>query len=143
MSRRRFHRAVFALAGLYNLGWGATSAFDPQWFFRFSGLPLLNHPEVFACLGMVIGLYGFLYLRVACDPERGWSIALVGLAGKVLGPIGAATLIWQGQWPPRSILLCVTNDLIWWVPFGLYLHDSWASAVDRRQRGGAAGIAGR
>jgi hypothetical protein len=22
-------------------------------------------------------------------------------------------------------VLCVTNDVIWWIPFGLYLHDSW------------------
>ena len=28
-------------------------------------------------------------------------------------------------WPARSILLCVTNDFIWWIPFTLYLVDSW------------------
>jgi uncharacterized protein (DUF1810 family) len=22
-------------------------------------------------------------------------------------------------------ILCVTNDFIWWVPFGLYLYDAW------------------
>jgi hypothetical protein len=31
---------------------------DPQWLFRVSELPRLNHPEIFACLAMVIGLYG-------------------------------------------------------------------------------------
>jgi hypothetical protein len=35
--RRRFHRAVFVLAGLYNIGWGLFSALDPQWLFRFAG----------------------------------------------------------------------------------------------------------
>jgi hypothetical protein len=75
---------------------------------------------------MVIGLYGVLYLEVARVPERGWVIAAVGLTGKVLGPIGLARLIWSGIWPVRTVILCVTNDLIWWIPFSLYLYDAWA-----------------
>jgi hypothetical protein len=23
--------------------------------------------------------------------------------------------------------LCLTNDLIWWIPFALYLRDAWPS----------------
>jgi hypothetical protein len=123
--RRRFHRAVFVTAGLYNIGWGLFSALDPQWLFRFARMPLSNTPQIFACLGMVIGLYGLLYLEVARVPERGWLLAAVGLAGKVLGPIGLSQLIWSGAWPPATAILCVTNDLIWWIPFGLYLRDAW------------------
>ena len=123
--RRRLHRAVFALAGAYNLAWGAWAALDPQWLFRVAGMPPLNHPAIFACLGMVVGVYGFLYLEVARAPERGFAIAAVGLLGKVLGPIGLARLIATGEWPPATLVLCLTNDFIWWIPFGLYLHDAW------------------
>jgi hypothetical protein len=123
--RRRFHRAVFVAAGVYNLGWGLYSSLDPQWLFRLAGMPPLNHPAVFACLGMVIGLYGLLYLDVARVPERGWTIAAVGLLGKILGPIGWATLVWTGAWPVETFILCLTNDVIWWIPFGLYLYDAW------------------
>jgi hypothetical protein len=126
MKRRRFHRTVFALAGGYNLAWGAYSAIDPQWLFRYAGMPLANHPEIFACLGMVVGIYGFLYWEVARVPERGIPIAAIGLLGKLLGPIGLAQLIWSGAWPMKSIVLCVTNDFIWWVPFALYLRDATA-----------------
>jgi hypothetical protein len=123
--RRRLHRAVFCAAGLYNIAWGAYSALDPQWLFRFAGMPLSNTPEIFACLGMVIGLYGVLYLEVARVPERGWLLAAVGLAGKLLGPVGMAGLLWSGRWPLRAGVLCLTNDLIWWLPFALYLRDAW------------------
>ncbi len=123
--RRRLHRRVFIAAGLYNIAWGLFAAADPQWLFRFAGMPPLNHPQIYACLGMVVGLYGILYLEVARVPERGWLLAAVGLAGKVLGPIGMAVLILQGTWPLRSAILCLTNDLIWWIPFALYLRDSW------------------
>ncbi len=123
--RRRLHRAVFLAAGIYNIAWGLFAAADPQWLFRFAGMPLLNHPQIYACLGMVVGLYGILYLEVARVPEKGWLLAAVGLTGKVLGPIGLAVLIFQGEWPVRSIVLCLTNDLIWWLPFAIYLRDSW------------------
>ena len=123
MKRRRFHQAVFALAGLYNLAWGAYAAIDPQWLFRYAGMAPLNHPAIFACLGMVVGVYGLLYWQVVREPERGFEIAAVGLLGKVLGPIGLVQLITAGTWPMKSVILCVTNDFIWWIPFVLYLHD--------------------
>lgn len=125
LRRRRWHRGVFVLAGGYNITWGLFAALDPQWFFRFAGMAPLNHPPLFACLGMVIGLYGVLYWEVARVPERGWPLAAIGLAGKVLGPLGLLPLIWTGQWPAKTAVLCLTNDLLWWLPFGWYLSDAW------------------
>jgi hypothetical protein len=125
MKRRSLHRAVFLAAAGYNMLWGLYAAVDPQWLFRFSGLPLLNHPALFACLGMVIGVYGIAYAEVARRPEHGFLLAAVGLLGKVLGPIGLAVLILQGEWPLATLVLCLTNDFIWWVPFALYLRDAW------------------
>ncbi len=122
---RRFHQIVFAVAGAYNLLWGAFSIVNPQWMFRFAHMPLQNHPQIFACLGMVVGVYGILYWDVARRPEQGWLIAAVGLLGKVLGPIGLAQLILTGVWPSATLILCVTNDFIWWIPFALYLYDAW------------------
>jgi len=85
----------------------------------------INYPQIFACLGMVVGVYGVLYGEVARRPEEGWLIAAIGLLGKVLGPIGLLQLILTGVWPVATIVLCVTNDFIWWIPFALYLYDSW------------------
>lgn len=125
IAHRRWHRLVFCVAGLYNILWGLYAAVDPQWLFRFSGLPSQNHPQIFACLGMVVGLYGILYFEVARVPERGWLLAAVGLLGKILGPIGLAVLIVRGEWPLATLVLCLTNDFIWWIPFALYLKDAW------------------
>ena len=125
IARRRFHRGVFLAAGLYNFGWGAFTAIDPQWLFRFAGMPPLNHPAVFTCLGMVVAVYGLLYLEVARVPERGWLPAAAGLLGKLLGPIGLAVLVSDGVWPLAAGILCVGNDLVWWAPFALYLYDAW------------------
>jgi len=125
IEHRRRHRITFCLAGIYNILWGLYAAWDPQWLFRLARFSLLNHPEVFVCLGMVVGLYGILYLEVARVPERGWLLCAVGLMGKLLGPIGLAWLILSGRWPAATIVMCLTNDLIWWIPFALYLKDAW------------------
>jgi hypothetical protein len=37
-------------AGAYNIGWAVFPILDPQWLFRFAGMPLSNDPAVFACL---------------------------------------------------------------------------------------------
>jgi hypothetical protein len=121
--RRKWHQIVFGLAGAYNIFWGLYTVFDPQWFFRFAGLEPINHPPIFSCLGMVIGLYGLLYWKVAQRPETGFEIAVVGFFGKVAGPIGMAYLVSKGDWPAKAALLCVTNDLIWLIPFAIYFAD--------------------
>ena len=137
LRRRKSHRLVFCAAGIYNIAWGVHAVYDPQWFFRFTGLPPLNHPQIFACLGMVIALYGIIYLEIARVPERGWLPAVVGLLGKILGPIGLVRLILSGAWPRSTIVLSLTNDLIWWIPFSLYLYDAWPAFVkDSRERRG-------
>ncbi|HEX2772368.1 MAG TPA: hypothetical protein VHN18_08060 [Micromonosporaceae bacterium] len=125
MRRRRLHRGVFVAAALYNLVWGAHAVLNPQWLFRLTGMPLSNTPEIFATLGMVVGLYGVVYLEIARVPERGWLLAAVGLVGKVLGPLGFAWLVLTGRWPASAVVLIATNDLIWWLPFAVYLRDAW------------------
>ena len=70
--QRRLHRAVFIAAGFYNMAWGAWSILDPQWLFRVARMPPANYSAVFACLGMVVGIYGILYLDVARRLDRGW-----------------------------------------------------------------------
>lgn len=107
------------------MAWGLYSVVNPQWLFEFAGMQPSNRPQIFATLGMVVGLYGIVYLEVARVPERGWVLAAVGLAGKILGPIGLLYLIISGTWPAKTIIIAVTNDFIWWIPFALYLRDAW------------------
>jgi hypothetical protein len=125
MKRRAWHRSLFIAAGAYNIAWGIYSSVDPQWLFRFARMPLSNTPEIFACLAMVVGLYGLVYWEVARVPERGFVLAAVGLLGKILGPIGLGVLLLRGAWPASAMVLCLTNDLIWWIPFAIYLRDAW------------------
>ncbi len=125
LRNRRRHQRVFVLAGSYNLLWGVLTITHPQWLWDVAGMPDANYPQIFATLGMVVGLYGLVYFEIARRPEDGFVLAAVGLVGKVIGPIGLGYLILSGQWPLATVVICLTNDVIWWVPFSRYLKDAW------------------
>jgi hypothetical protein len=74
-----------------------------------------------------------LNAEVARAPERGWPIAAVGFTGKLLGPIGLGYLVLIGASPVASIVICATNDVIWWIPFGRYIRDWCRAAVQGRR----------
>jgi hypothetical protein len=117
------YRAVFLLAALYNLGFGLWAALTPTAFFTNFELEPPRYPAIWACLGMVIGLYGAGYGFAARRLDRAFPFIAIGLAGKVLGPIGWSLIVARGEWPLRTLPLIVFNDLIWWLPFALFLLD--------------------
>ncbi|MBM4075593.1 MAG: redoxin domain-containing protein, partial [Planctomycetes bacterium] len=57
----------------------------------------------------------------AKDPLNRWPLILVGLVGKVLGPIGFVFAATWCEFPWRAGWTIVTNDLIWWIPFASIL----------------------
>ncbi len=117
--RARLYRTLFGLAAVYNAGFGAWAALGPGAFFDLFRMEPPRYPEVWQCLGMVIGLYGLLYAHAARRLESARPILLVGLLGKILGPIG-----WfLSGLPVRTLPLVVFNDVVWWLPFALFLAE--------------------
>ncbi len=132
----RWMRHVLWGAGIYNVLWGAWAVLFPGAIFEWLGMPQPNYPQFWQCIGMIVGVYGLGYAIAAFDPVRHWPIVLVGFLGKVFGPLGMVQALWTGQLPWGFALNCVTNDVIWWVPFGLILRHAW---VQHGEDGGAAG----
>ncbi len=116
----RLFRIVFALAGCYNLAFGMWVGFWPFRFFEVFQIAPPRYPAIWACLGMVVGIYGLLYWHAAWKPAYGRPIIAIGLLGKVLGPIGMG-MSFSDQWPRRLAMLNLYNDVIWWLPFTLFL----------------------
>ena len=129
-------RHVLWGAGIYHVLWGAWAVLFPGAIFDWLGMPQPNYPQFWQCIGMIVGVYGLGYAIAAFDPVRHWPIVLVGFLGKVFGPLGMVQALWTGQLPWGFALNCVTNDVIWWVPFGLILRHAW---VQHGEDGGAAG----
>ena len=116
-------------AGIYNLLWGALTIGFPHLLFDLARIERINYPEIWQCVGMIVGVYGIGYLIAAGDPRTHWPIVLVGLLGKIFGPIGFVTSLLRGTFPPLFGLTILTNDLIWWIPFAMII---WDAAKNRR-----------
>jgi hypothetical protein len=116
---------VLWAAAIYNLAWGGFVVLYPELPFRWAGMPPPNYPEIWQCVGMMVGVFGVAYAIAARDPIRYWPIVLVGLLGKILGPIGFLHTALQGRLPWRAGWTIVTNDLIWWLPFAVMLGAAW------------------
>ena len=108
-------------AGIYNLAWGTLTVLAPMWLFDLAGMEPPNHPFIWQCVGMIVGVYGVGYLAASTDPARHWPIVLVGFLGKIFGPIGYLDGLVRGEVPAGFGITLPTNDLIWWVPFALIL----------------------
>jgi len=118
-------RNVLLAAGAYNIAWGAFAVLFPTAIFDWLQMPQPNYPQFWQCIGMIVGVYGLGYAIAAFDPARHWPIVLVGFLGKVFGPLGMVQALWTGALPWGFSLNCLTNDVIWWVPFALILKYAW------------------
>lgn len=124
-------RLTLLAAGIYNLVFGIWAVAWPQLWFQWSGMDLPRYPEIWQSVGMIVGVYGIGYLVAATNPILHWPIVLVGFLGKIFGPIGFALAISKGTLPLSSAWITLTNDLIWWIPFGLILWATIQAKVGR------------
>lgn len=111
-------------AAFYNFIFGAYAAIWPAHYFEWCGLPPPQPPELWQCIGMIVGVYGIGYAIAARDPNRHWPIVLVGFLGKIFGPLGFLTALWKESLPWDFAWILLTNDLLWWPAFFLLLRQA-------------------
>jgi hypothetical protein len=75
---------------------------------------------------MFVLVYAPAYWWVARRPARHPQLVLIGLLGKVLGPAGFVFATAFSDLPASFGWTLITNDAVWWIPFGLYLRDAAA-----------------
>jgi small multidrug resistance pump len=112
---------VLYFAAAYNVIWGAVVVLFPRRTLDFLGVGDLNYPQFWQCIGMIVGVYGLAYAIAARDPVTHRGIILVGLLGKIFGPVGFAVSLARGELPLRFGITLLANDLVWWMPFTLML----------------------
>ncbi len=111
---------------------GLWALLTPNFFFDLSQLARPRYPSIWSTLGLVLGLYGVLYAYAAVRLDRARPIIAIGLAGKILGPVGWILTVHSGELPLRTFPLIAFDDIVWWLPFGLFLLEG--SQIGRRVR---------
>jgi len=108
-------------AGVYNVLWGSFVVFFPFVMFDAFGMDRPRYPEIWQCVGMIVGVYGLGYWWAAKNPILHWPIVAVGFLGKVFGPIGFIQSQILKTLPLAFGINNIFNDLIWLPSFFLIL----------------------
>jgi hypothetical protein len=114
-------RPWFYAAAVYNFVWGTVTVLFPNLFFDLIGEPRPAYPALWQVVGMFVLVYAPAYWWAGRYPERHPHLILIGLLGKVLGPVGFVWAALNGLLPLSFGWTNLTNDLIWWPAFILYL----------------------
>ncbi|MEO0335985.1 MAG: DUF4166 domain-containing protein [Pseudomonadota bacterium] len=126
-----FARTFLFFAAVYNVAWGLLFALFPHlMLFDSTATPYLL--ILIQCIAMLVGAYGLAYLYASQDPARYWPLVLVGLIGKVLGPIGTLVSIANGVLTTEFFIkINITNDVIWLAPFAWILIEVHRSGFEQ------------
>ena len=127
----KWMKYTLVVAGAYNLAWGLSVVLARETTFAYSGLQKDGvpnaYPQLWHCIGMIVGVYGIGYILASSDPVRHWPIIAVGMLGKIFGPLGYVFGVIRGETQPGLLRTILFNDLIWWLPFGLILGHAYRS----------------
>lgn len=110
---------------------GCFGDFISRLVFAMAGMSPPAYPEIWQCVEMIVGVYGIGYWIAAYDPVRHWPIVLVGLLGKIFGPIGFIGAVYNGSFTPAAVWIIITNDIIWWAPFSVLLWSALRAGVSK------------
>lgn len=117
------YRWWFYAAAIYNAVWGTLTVLFPNVYFDLIGMTRPNHPALWQVVGMCIAVYAPAYWWMGRHPGRFRHFIIIALLGKTFGPLGYLLALPGGQLPAAFGLTLLTNDLVWWPAFWLYLRD--------------------
>jgi small multidrug resistance pump len=117
------YRYWFYAAAIYNFLWGTINVLFPDLFFNLINMPAPEIRPIWQVVGMFVLVYAPAYWWAGRYPAKHPHLILIGLLGKILGPVGFVFSVLTNQLPLAFGWTLLFNDFIWWIPFTLYLRD--------------------
>ena len=114
-------RGWFYAAAIYNLLWGCLNVLFPNLIFKLYAIAPPNDSVLWQVVGMFVLVYVPAYWWAGRFPQAYPHFIVIGLLGKLLGPVGFVWSFYQGLLPANFFWIILTNDLIWWPAFSIYL----------------------
>ncbi len=118
------YRIIFLLAGTYNLAFAIWLVAAPASLFGLINISIPFSENYILPLAIGIALYVPIYIFAILHPEK----AKKGIGFCLLSKIGtlflACILILAAGWPVALLKMVFFNDVIWWIPFFLFLRKN-------------------
>lgn len=104
----------------------------PDFLFKLIGMSTPEYLPLWQVVGMFVLVYAPAYWWAGRNPEKHPHLIIIGLLGKIFGPIGFVFSVLTNQLPLSFGVTIIFNDLIWWPAFFMYLRDiaqNWAGLL--------------
>lgn len=93
------YRYWFYAAAVYNLVWGTINIAFPTLYFQLVRIAPPTLVPIWQVVGMFVLVYAPGYWWAGRYPDRHPHLIIIGLLGKILGPLGFAWAVLTGQIP--------------------------------------------
>ncbi len=112
-----WHSRWLLAAAFYNTAFGIWAGLFPQQAFQLFGMDTGAPLFLWQTIGMIVGVYGIGYGIAALNEQKHLPIVLVGLLGKIFGPLGFVYTYFSGDITLSFGIMIILNDLIWYPAF--------------------------
>ena len=118
------YRPWLLAAAAYNAAWGSLTILAPTAIWDLIGALPPRYLGIWQVTGLFVLLFGIAYWWAARSPFQHRHLVVIGLIGKVLGPVGFVWAAATGDLPVAFGLTIITNDLIWLPAFIGFARDA-------------------
>ena len=131
--RARNYRFLFRLAAFVDLVFGIWALFFPSTIIDLFQVTQTGYETWLRVLGFVDLLLAIGFWYSARRLSKASPYIAIGLAVKVIVPVGWALAVAGDQLTGRTLALVLFDGVVWWIPFALFLLEG--TGVAARLRG--------
>ncbi len=121
--RARHYRLFFALAAAAGAGFAIWALLFPSTVLDVFQVGRPSYSTPLRALGIVDGLLALGYAYAALRVPKALPLIAIGLAVKVIAPLAWVLLVTTGSLTGRTLTLVIFDDVVWWIPFALFLLE--------------------
>lgn len=130
---RPWMQYLLIAAGIYNIVWGAIALVRPNYFLEQLHMHFAHDVWISKAIGVMEIIFGLGYVIASRKPFKHWLIIFTGFTVKLIVSVGYLYYMYGGVIPEHLYALVLANDMIWLLPFGIILYQTFEHYQSTRE----------
>lgn len=130
---RPWMQYLLIAAGIYNIVWGGIAFIRPDYFLEQLHMHFANDFWISKAIGLLEIIFGIAYIIASRKPFKHWLIIFIGFIVKLVVSVGYMYYMYAELIPQQLIAMVMANDMVWLLPFGLILYQTFEHYQSTRE----------
>ncbi len=130
---RPWMQYILLAAGLYNIVWGSIAFLYPNYFLEQLHMHFAHDFWISKAIGLLEIIFGVAYVIASRKPFKHWLIIFIGFMVKFTVSAGYVYYMYAELMPQHLINMVLANDMVWLLPFGLILYQTFEHYQSTRE----------